>query len=288
MRQSLLFVTRKQSRGTRILVLGRARRQHLAQGRGIEEAEVDALPGQWMDHVRGITEQRHARSNQGRCRGAPQWDRQSLAAERRGSQHPIAGRIEPQRKLHRRQRHQFFGQHLVGGPDDRAGTVEQRQESQRTGAEETLPGGVLVRPRCRDGRNDGALPVVVSTERKLEQFAHLRVRAVGADDQPRADLAGTGAKLRRTSAHLERLEALAQDTPALRPEARQAGRGERAVFHDVAQIRLRELRSGKYQCFGAVGRSRLVPHAHALVGAQAFLRQPLPGAGIAQQLLAGT
>ena len=56
------FVTPQDALGARVFARFDALRQHVGQRRGIEQAQVRALPRERMHHVRGVADQRHARA----------------------------------------------------------------------------------------------------------------------------------------------------------------------------------------------------------------------------------
>ena len=68
--------------------------------------------------------------------------------------------------------------------DERAA---QRQDGERAGGQKMLLGAALVLAFMRDRRDDAALPGVPADDRDPGERAQRELRAVGRDDEPRAD-----------------------------------------------------------------------------------------------------
>jgi hypothetical protein len=96
---------------------GPAVAQHRGQGLGIAEAQIDALPSQRMDAVRGVADERHAMGD----RRAQPRELKREAGRRRDrferAEGVAAARGNPRRQRVRRQLEKLARKRLGGGPD---------------------------------------------------------------------------------------------------------------------------------------------------------------------------
>ena len=157
--------------------------QHLGQHRRIEKAQVDALPRQRVDGVRGIADQRQPRLDIALGMALTQWNAQTAV----GMQHLAQAMLEGLAQLDTEggiiQRHQALGLSRYGGPDDRAPVLvsrpRQRQEGQRAVIGETLPGGGLMRLLAAHTGDDRVVQVIPFTRGATGQATHCRVGTIG-------------------------------------------------------------------------------------------------------------
>ena len=86
---------------------------------------------------------------------------------------------------------------LIRRPDDRARAVDERQERERAGAQEALPGGALVRPLGRDRGDDRDLAIVGNRRGETRRRAQRRARAIRADHEARRQRRAAGFRCAR-------------------------------------------------------------------------------------------
>ena len=148
MRQALLLVPAQRARGTRDL---RASRRPWRWHRTAppHRAARDSRPGPPADASGWAASPISARVRRtNRCAVARRSAMASAFTLRVvRAQDASEAVVEPAGELRGRQTHQFARQPIVGRPYDRHAAVEQRQQRQWSGAEKSLPGRVLVRPR---------------------------------------------------------------------------------------------------------------------------------------------
>ena len=153
------------------------------------QAHIEPLPGDRMDDMRGVADERE--------RSATKRARPRSRADRRGAARPpsISPRCRPKRRL------ELGVEIVVGQRDDALGLAAsprstrsrsggrrgrlQRQDRERAGGQEMLLGAAIVIALVRDGGDDGGLAVGPAVPRDAGLLADRRARAVGGDQQPR-------------------------------------------------------------------------------------------------------
>ena len=242
----------------------------VAQRRDIAQAQVDALPRQRMDHMRGIARDDHAPGDivpgqlaLQRKRGAWRGQGHFAALTAHGLRQLPAeeGFIERQHAL---------GLRVGQRPDDGAEAVREREECQRTTRQEALPRSVLVRLPGAHERHHATLRVIVCDNLQSGQTPQRGIAAVGSHRQPRIDTRAVVQPQRHA------VRVLFHRLHARRAAHLHAGRRQRGpqpidqqcVLDDPAQLRAPQ-RIGIEAPWSAPVIGRLVPDG---AGAQAGLQ----------------
>ena len=171
--------------------IGPARRervgQHLRKTRSVAQTEIEPLPGDRVQTLRGIADDRQAR--RGVPIGAGQCQLVTLTTT--DAQQPAEP--QPERTLQLgekgvvRQRDQPRGFVRRVGPDETTTSVRERQHGEWPVRRKPLIGHVVVETLRRDRRHDGGLPVVPVLGRDARAFAQHRARTVCRDHEPRIE-----------------------------------------------------------------------------------------------------
>ena len=261
----------------------------LAQRGDIAQAQVHALPGQRMHHVRGIAQQEHAPGDMGvrqlpsqrerRARGL-QLERPEFTAEC-GCQRAVEfARIGIAQALCFRVRQ---------GPHDgrqpamqfRIGIVIERQQRHRPARQETLPAGVAMRPLAGDERDQTLLSIVMAAGADAGQRAQRGLAAIRGDRESRIQhQAVVEADAHAGVFLLQRLDA----RRAMQAHARGGQQApqridQRVVLDDPAQLRLAEAVGVEGQRIAAGG----IPDLHPPIRLRARGQHAGPCAEVREQ-----
>ncbi len=164
----------------------------LGERRDVAQAKVQPLPGDGMDDMGGVANQRKPPGDE-----APG----DLKAERKGfDARGKADRAEFRREavfeLARQivgiERQQRLGVGATLVPDDARLAARKRQESEWTGRQEMLLRPAFVVALVRDRRDDAGLVVVPADGLNVGEASEFRARAVGGDREARAQHAPVG------------------------------------------------------------------------------------------------
>ena len=164
----------------------------LGQRRDVAQAHVEPLPGDRVDHVRGVADQREplgdegARDEQAERIGAPWPDHLDVAQMK-----PEAP-LELGVKVGIRQRDDALRLVVLLGPHDRRAPSLQRQDRERAGGQKMLLGAAAMIALMGDGGDDRGLIVGPAERLDAGALAQRRARAVGGDEQARRDPLAVG------------------------------------------------------------------------------------------------
>ena len=151
--------------------------------RGILEAEIEALPGDRVDAVRGVAGQREARRDEGARQRQAERPGARLVLDADLAELQAEALLELGLEQERIAGDQFFGVGRALGPDDRRAVAGQRQDGERPGRQEMLLGAAIVRPLMRDRADDAGLAVLPADGLDAGHVAQPRLDAVGGDQQ---------------------------------------------------------------------------------------------------------
>ena len=248
--------------------------KNLGERRAIQQAQIQALPGQRVHHVRGIAEQHGARPHiiqgvlqlQGKTR--------QLALDKFAiSQNPAAGRR--QGGAERR------GVESRAAAPPRAAPTLHTMDERPSGAAE-MPRARCSRNRChavlrvRLGsahmRHQRILMVGMAGGFDAEQLPGLGLRAVAPRSATGCAVRGRRSGARRYRRHPPATTPATPASNSTAPAARAACRHchcKALPVDDVAEIRLADFRAIEAQRTLALGCAARIPDAHALVGVHA-------------------
>ena len=172
------------------------------------------------------------------------------------------------RRLFRRTRCEVLRMRRARRPHDGAATVRERQESDRAVGEKPLPGGARMRMLGAHVRHECALIVVPAGRFDARELAAERSRAIGADDQGRAQRASVAERYDRAIAlerHARELGAQQRD-PLTKRRAVVERPLHSAVLDDVTEVRLaRRARARNESTPAPRGFAVGIPYDHVLV-----------------------
>ena len=263
--------------------------QLLGQHAGVQEAQIHALPGQRMDDVRGVADQRQS----GRDVALGVTLAQRDAHARVDFQHLAKPVLEGPAQLDTEgrlvQRHQPFGLGRRAGPDDRApvavAVAIQRQEGQRAVIGEALPGGQPVLLGAAHAGDDGVVEIIPLAGLTTGHAPHRRIGAIGGHQQRRLQFAAIGqAHPPAGLALLQALDArLAEQPHRAVTQAVEQGILHHAVLDDVPEHLGMHAGGGEADLSG----TRAVPDLHVRIGTAAPGLDARPGAQALQQIATG-
>ena len=259
----------------RALALG----QHLHEPRAIEEAEVHALAGQWMDRVRRVADQGEARADVFARVPEREWKSRAFARESDAPEHVIAGHAHAFAELLGSRCQQCSRLRRARAPDQRDAPVAQGQERKRPARQEALPGSRAVRLLGPQVSHHGSLVICPPGAADARQLARDRLSAVGTDHE----LARQAPSILQRQARGSVVDLQPHETAAYFGDAAQQRRFVQRPLHaqvldDVAEVGLRRLGGREPHGIRTVRRAGGVPHDHLAVG-RGVRRDGFPGLG---------
>ncbi|MNO88249.1 hypothetical protein D3C76_796900 [compost metagenome] len=263
--------------------------QHLGQHCSIEEAQVDALPGQRVNGVRGIADQCQAFIHIALGVALAQRHAHPRVGLQHITQAPLESPLKGFQEGRFIQRHQLLGMLRGGRPHDRAPVLlaiaGQRQERQWPFIGEALPGRGLVPGAATHAGDDGMVQVIPLAGFAAGQAPHCRVGTVGRDHQRRTQLAAIGEGQQPLVAGAAQLfePRIGQQADIAVMQALQQAILHHPVLDDVAEHLGMHAGSREVNLPGAAA----IPHMHVRVWRGTPLGNAIPGAKALENALAG-